>query len=556
MMRKYKYMAILFILLNTLKAWIVENLVAGNGAEAWFYPVPLSRFVLYFLLAIVIYLLLVRLKIRAIFILFYIIHGAYVFTHLSYYLYFKEIFHAPQFAMQFYEGFQLVRHYAIPKDPRYFIILIDLPLFILMVLNFSKLYEFAQTLHNRLNLRRVLFFICLIILTPFCFKITPIQAYIGKYSEDNVSNREKEIIRRYGLIGNDILNTYMLRYRTSLIKNLKYGRKVSFENKEMGEFNNIICIQVETLDADAVHYKYKGEYIAPFLSELSLNCIYYPYMLRALANGSTDIEFVIINSLMAIKGLPFFRLTEYDYPNSIIKKFSKSGYEALAFHNNSARFFNRNETFAKMGFQDFYDMDKMKLKAWGWGARDEDLFNFVMDKLKGQKRPFIYYIITMSSHEPFTNARLYYSNERYNDIDNKLTRDYFNSISYVDGQLKRLVDFIKDNIPGTYIFIYGDHECYANKAIFNKANGNRRQARRKAVPLFIITPGNERYAEKDKVVSMLDMGVTILNASKISFEIYTYGLNLLDIPIKEEALYFTSSSRTGNRKELFRMFSE
>jgi len=418
---------------------------------------------------------------------------------------------------------------------------------------FSKCCEFTGMVQKRLTLRRVLFFISLILLIPFCFKPTPIEAYIGKFSKTNYIEREKGIIERYGLFVNDILNIFMAEYQSVLIKSLNYGDKIAFINKNGNDFRNIICIQVETLDANAINFKYKEKYIVPFLHGLSLNSVYYPYMLTCpSAWGTSDAGFAVINSLMPIKDFPFYRLSEYNYPNSFLKQLSNSGFDVLAFHNNYGRFFNRKETFAKMGFQDFYDIDKMKLKEYGWGAKDEDVFNFVKDKLKGQKQSFMYYIITMSSHEPFNNVRLYYSNKYYDDIEERIARDYFNSISYADKALQEFISFVKNNIPDTYIFIFGDHAFYSESHMFKHAAAYNHYPIM-AVPLIIVTPENKKYAENSKAASMLDMGLTVLKASNVSFEISAKGVDLLDFPVQENGIAVSHGNK-GHRNAIFKEF--
>lgn len=553
-MKKHIYIALFFIILNSLKLLISEGFILSVYGNGLFNSASLSKFLLYVFSAIIIFLFLIKFKNRNLLILFYILQACYLFTHIAYHLYFKELFHAQQFFLQFREGLDLVMHFALPVNPRYFIILLDAPLFIFIVVYFPEICKSIAGFQKYINQRRIIFFIFLIVSIPFCFKPNPIEAYVGTHSELRSEFREKIIIERYGLLVNDILDMMFSKYGKVLIKSLSEGDKVSFVATENKRFNNIICIQVETLDANIVNYKHKEKYVAPFLHRLSLNSIYYPYMLSySSAGGTADIEFVIINGLMPLQNFPFFRIPNYDYPNSFLKILSNAGFDILAFHNNEGYFFSRKESFKKMGFHNFYDLSMMGLKPYGWGGRDEDMFSFVIDKLKQQNSPFFYYIITMSSHEPFSNARLYYLNEHYNDINEAIKRDYFNSISYVDQTLERFVSFVMDNLPDTYIFIFGDHIFYSDMRVFRPAITYNPKA--KAVPLIIVTPDKKKYMENKSVASMLDMGLTILNASNVNFEIVTRGVNLLNIPIKGR-LIDASYSYKEDRNVLFRKFNK
>jgi len=251
-----------------------------------------------------------------------------------------------------------------------------------------------------------------------------------------------------------------------------------------------------------------------------------------------------------MREIPFFRFNRYTYPNSIVKRLADSRFDAIAFHNNYGVFFNRIDTFTKMGFKNFYDVRKMGLKEYGWGAKDDDMFVFIKDKLKEQKQPFMYYIITMSSHEPFKNVGQYYSNDHYNDIKEEMDRNYFNSLSYVDNALKELIPFIKINFPNSYIFIFGDHGFCFKAHLFKPAAISNM----KVTPLLIVTPNNKNIIEKARVASMLDLGVSILNASGIDFEVMTNGTNLLDIPIKVDSIITSNIYGLRQRKKLFNEF--
>ena len=99
----------------------------------------------------------------------------------------------------------------------------------------------------------------------------------------------------------------------------------------------------------------------------------------------------------------------------------------------------------------------MGLKEISWGAPDGDVFNFTLGRLATQHEPFLYHVITMSSHEPFTLVNPYYKDNRFNSMPDKHAMAYLKSIAYVDRELEKFVTFIRKARPNSYIFIYGDH---------------------------------------------------------------------------------------------------
>jgi phosphoglycerol transferase MdoB-like AlkP superfamily enzyme len=170
------------------------------------------------------------------------------------------------------------------------------------------------------------------------------------------------------------------------------------------------------------------------------------------------------------------------------------------------------------------------------------------------KEPFFYYIITMSSHEPFRNVLHYNNDERFQNIGHELTRNYITSISYVDAELQEFVTHVTSRFPDTYIFIYGDHTPYViNSGPYQRSVVRLDEKELEFVPLFIITPDRKKYTEKQRVASYLDFAPTILSASGVSASIMTSGTNLLDTPLRETHVNYRGGMY--DRDQLFNLVS-
>lgn len=306
---------------------------------------------------------------------------------------------------------------------------------------------------------------------------------------------------------------------------------------------NFVIIQVESMDANVINQKHDGKYIAPFLHSLSNNSIFYPYMLSYhMGGGTSDVEFSIINSLQPLTYYPAIKISNYNYPNSMMKQLAQSSYTTLAFHGNVGDFFNRNVAFPKMGFQNFYDINKMNMKNNGWGAPDGEVFDYTFNTLKKTEQPFISYTITMTSHGPFTSAKNYYNNDAYNDVQEENVKNYFNSISYVDQSIEKFVNDIQKNFKNTYIIIWGDH-CpgITDATEYKQASYIDGDKYFEFVPLFIITPDHKEYKEKKQVATFLDIAPTILNTSGVKFDIKSDGIDILKTPEASSQIPFKES---------------
>jgi phosphoglycerol transferase MdoB-like AlkP superfamily enzyme len=318
---------------------------------------------------------------------------------------------------------------------------------------------------------------------------------------------------------------------TKMIEHLEYGPEQ--EHKEaVASINskpNYVFIQVESMDANIVRHEYGGSYEMPNLKSLAENNIYYPYTLSYHKGGGTsDAEFSIINSVEPLDSFPAIKLTAYKHPNSYVGKLAGAYYTTMAFHGNVGTFYNRNIAFSKMGFKKFYDISSMDYKDEGWGAPDDKVFSYAFKKISQTRKPFMSYIITMTSHGPFESARHYYNNSRYDSIKEETVKNYFNSMSYVDKSISDFVKNIRQSQPNTYIFIVGDHTPNINTPDYFQASFIDGETYFEFVPLIIITPDNKKYTETKRVASFLDISPSIMDSSGISFKIKSSGSNLLD----------------------------
>ncbi len=512
--------AFFFVLLNVLKITIFNFYIIPAGTVGAF----LYKFAITFLLSVIVYLPIFKFRSRIFLIAFYVLQSVYIFANLAYYVFFRSYLQIAQSILLLKEGADAAGHFSIPKNPILCIVLIDLPLFIYIMFTYRK----VSMLYKRLKPSgRALIAAAVLVLL-----LTEGYNYAFGYSLIHLAreytDREHQIIERYGTLVNCFINYSNSSDEEKLIRNFKYGKTRSSPGRK-GTPGNIVVIQVESMDSNIINKKYKGEYITPFLNSLSRKNIYYPYVLSYhKAGGTSDCEFSTINSLEPLNDFPSIKLKSYMYPNSFLKVLNNHNYATAAFHGNVGSYFSRSSAYSRMGFGEFDDMMAMGLKHVGWGAPDKDVFKHAINKTAGLKQPFLTYTITMTSHGPFTNALNYYKSKRYDDIPNEVVRNYFNSFSYVDEAIKDYVTHILKNFSNTYIFIWGDHTPNINTDEYMQASFIEDSKYFEFVPLIIITPDKIRYTETKKAASFLDIAPTILEASGVPYEIKTDGINLLD----------------------------
>ncbi len=510
---------LLYLILNTLKIALFNYyIIPVQTLETLKYKIEITLF-----LSIAFYPVIFKIKSRTAFIMFYILQTVYILANMSYFLYFHSYLHILQWLSLFTEAFKAAGHSAEPLSAKMLIVFIDLPAFLYIVF---KYFEVVKANFKIRKIRRPLAVISLIMVFiigngTFAYGDSMIQSTNDRFKG------ESPVVQRYGTFVNDIMSICSNSNEKKMISQLKYGKEQSNE-AESEDKPNFIIIQVESMDANIINKQYGGEYVTPFLHSLSTKNVYYPYVMSYHKGGGTsDSEFSTINSVESLDSFPAIKLSSYQYPNSLISKLSNSGYTTMAFHGNMGSFYNRDAAFPKMGFQKFFDMEKMNLHDIGWGAPDKDVFNFAKKQIAGTKTPFLSYIITMTSHGPFTNARNYYNNPIYDSIKDETTRNYFNSMSYVDQSIKEFVSSIEASCKNTYVFIWGDHTPSVNTADYKQASMTIGDRYFEFVPFIAVTPDHKSYRENGRVASFLDISPTVLYTSGTRFNLESDGINLL-----------------------------
>jgi len=352
-------MLLLFFLLNALKVALFNFYIIPNQtANAFKY-----KFIMSFIMIFFAYIICLSFRSRILFVLAYIIQIAYVLINLSYYLYYHSYLNIMQFISLFSEGFEATKNSSAPLSLEMLIAFIDVPAFIFIVINYTKVHEFRK----RILLYRIVAVLASIaVLVQVQFTYYNNNNFITTLLNDKFKG-ESPIVQWYGTVANNIANIWLKGSEGQFIKQFAYGSQMNNEEDSL-ENPNFVLIQVEAMDSIILNTKYKNQYIMPYLNSLSNNNVYYPYVMSYhMGGGTSDSEFSIINSIEPLDEYPAIKLSNYKYNNSMLKKLAQGFYTNVAFHGNSDVFFNRDSAFPKMGFQQFYDIDKMGLNQKGWG---------------------------------------------------------------------------------------------------------------------------------------------------------------------------------------------
>lgn len=226
--------------------------------------------------------------------------------------------------------------------------------------------------------------------------------------------------------------------------------------------DDLIYIQVESLEAAAIGQTEAGEAITPNLNELANEGLYFDNYYTQVGPGNTaDAEFVTTNSLYPLTNTVAFIDYANNTYNALPALLVEKGYHTYAMHGDVADFWNRENIYPALGYQLQLSANNFTAHEVGFSTLDDDDFLAeAAQKMAGFQQPFMTTVITLSSHTPFTIPAQYQTLQF--PADSALTdqqKDYLQSVHYTDAALGAFIADLK--AEGIYdhsvIAIFGDH---------------------------------------------------------------------------------------------------
>jgi phosphoglycerol transferase MdoB-like AlkP superfamily enzyme len=321
-----------------------------------------------------------------------------------------------------------------------------------------------------------------------------------------------------------------------------------------GSGKNLIMIQVEALQQFVINAKVNGEEVTPNLNRWMNRSLYFDNFFYQVAAGNTsDAEFMSNNSLYpAASGAAYYMYSD-DKLNSLPKLMAEKGYETAAFHGYEDGFWNRNVMYKTEGFNNFYGETSFNVnEEVGLGLSDKSFFNQSLEKLKGIKQPFYSFMVTLSSHYPYEDAK------GYGDFDitgyeGTILGDYFKGIHYADEQLGMFLDKLEKEglMDNSVIVLYGDHnaipkeyidQLYKFENIENATDLQWYQLQK--VPMFVHFPKDQYKGVNHTYSGQMDLSPTIANIFNLDNK-YMFGKDIINS--SDQKVVFRNGSFTDGK---------
>ncbi len=301
---------------------------------------------------------------------------------------------------------------------------------------------------------------------------------------------------------------------------------------------NVLIVQAEAFQTFVLGQSIGGEEITPNLNRLIGQSLYFPNFYHQTAQGRTsDADFLTSCSMHPLPtGSAFIRFAgnEFDCAPGIMKSL---GYDATVHHAYDGSFWNRNNMYHNMAYDQFYTIKDYRIdEPIGWSLGDESFFRQTMEQLKERNHsPFYALSITLSSHHPF---KLPYVNQEMNagDLSGTIMGDYIQAAHYVDSAVGKLVRDLQDEglWDDTILIFYGDHDNSVYdwnlyEKFFGRAVSELDKDRIvRQVPFFIHLPGDDQAGIFEKAVGQIDTLPTLMHLLGVPAEgRYLMGLSML-----------------------------
>ncbi|MFS0872404.1 LTA synthase family protein [Paenibacillus xylanilyticus] len=296
---------------------------------------------------------------------------------------------------------------------------------------------------------------------------------------------------------------------------------------------NVIVLQLESFQNFLIGLKVDGQEVTPNLNQLAQESLYFPNFYQQVGQGNTsDAEFVVNTSfytppngaastVYADKALP-----------SLPKLMSDNGYQTATFHSNDVRFWNRDQLYEALGFDQYYDIDYFGTEdSIAFSASDEVLYTKTLDKLEEMQAagsPFYAQIISMSAHHPYHLPESKVSltlPARYKDT---LPGNYLVSQHYADQAVGQLIEGLKQRglWDNSLLVVYGDHlglPIYSldrdDKELMKEIYGREyTSADMINIPLIVTAPGITPAEQLEQIGGQVDILPTIAGLTGASLQ--------------------------------------
>ena len=271
------------------------------------------------------------------------------------------------------------------------------------------------------------------------------------------------------------LGTYLLKNRMkeealSILDDVDSNEMALHSNK-FGDLagKNVIMIMTETVEQYAM-----DEVLTPTLYELYHSGYQFTNTYGAAKTNYTyDAEFKALTSMMYYNNDNLMHsYADNEFTNALPFLLREQGYTANAFHSFYRHYFNRDDMYEALGFENYYANEDMTFSEVDFWPLDSEFIGQTLDLVAPvQENPFFSFVITLSTHGAFRERRTefetYYQaievDGRFADYDEEFINLLAAQMDLSIG-LELLINDLtaKNLLEDTVIVLFSDHKNYSS----------------------------------------------------------------------------------------------
>ena len=292
---------------------------------------------------------------------------------------------------------------------------------------------------------------------------------------------------------------------------------------------NVILINAESLNTFAIGLVIGGQPVTPHLSALIRESLYFPDFYDETYLGTTsDAEFMALNSLYPSRISATAVMFTANHYRALPAVLAERGYATVSAVAADATFWNMWRMDRDYGFtRRYYDGSFNQKEMYGSWISDGSFFSQMTPRLTGQVQPFLAFLLTATSHNPFDLLPKERHILKLGPLEGTLLGNYLQSVHYVDAAVGRFLDQLRAAglLDRTVFAIYGDHTAFlADQPELLKLlpdrgeDAYRRLLARKRIPLIIRLPEGSHAGEFPTPGGHLDIAPTLLSLLGVNDE--------------------------------------
>lgn len=234
---------------------------------------------------------------------------------------------------------------------------------------------------------------------------------------------------------------------------------------------NVIIIHLESFQQFLIGMKIDGQEVTPFLNSLvkDKNTLSFDNFFNQVGGGKTsDAENMLETGMFGLESGSLFTSlgtdNTFEAAPAILNQ--TKGYSSAVFHGGAGSFWNRDNVYKSLGYQNFFDGNFYAQdtdQTTEYGIKDKLMFGETIKYMERLQQPFYSKIITTTNHYPF------YVSDQDSDFPDAGTDDatingYFRTAHYLDAALKEFFAYLKSSglYKNSLVMMYGDHYGISN----------------------------------------------------------------------------------------------